>query len=257
MRLHVATIVNNTIVRPGVYLIEMQAPHLVQAVRPGQYCMLRCCHFQASDPLLRRPFYIAGIQRDRGTCTVLVHVRGRGTAWLAGLREGAAVDLLGPLGRGWTIRPTVRNLLLLCEEAQIAPLLLLAQVALEQELAVTLVSRLHDEREAYPPALLPPEAEYHIVAGDSDLGGDTDPFERLEGYLRWADAICCSVSHETLLALYNRSERVRSKNFAQATLSRPLPCGTGVCYACGTETRSGQKLVCRDGPVFEAGEIAR
>src|SRR5258708_40124127 len=137
MRLSTASITGNTEIRRGVHLIEMHAPQLAQAAQPGQYCMVRCCDRVASDPLLRRPFFIHTVRREQGLCTLLVHVRGRGTAWLVKQQEGASLDILGPLGQGWIVRPMVRNLLLIGEDEHIPALALLAQRAIAQELART------------------------------------------------------------------------------------------------------------------------
>jgi dihydroorotate dehydrogenase electron transfer subunit len=259
MRLSIATITANTLIRPDVYLIELRAPQLAQAVQPGQYCMVRCSTPQAysTDPLLRRPFFVHSVQRGRGLCTLLVHVRGRGTGWLARQQAGAELDILGPLGHGWTIRPTVRTLLLLSEDAHIPALTLLSQIALEQELSVALISQSRSEQEVYPPALLPPEVEYRIVAPDSSSGQPGDLLSVVDPYIHWADALYCAVSRETLVSLYTRFERVRNKHFAQGVLLHTLVCGNGACLACSVETYTGQRLVCKDGPVFDLREIAR
>jgi dihydroorotate dehydrogenase electron transfer subunit len=248
VRLSLATITANTALRPGVHLIEVHVPYLAQAAQPGQYCMVRCCHPLAHDPLLRRPFFIHGVQRAQGLCSLLVNVRGRGTAWLAQQSVGSALDILGPLGHGWLIRPTVRNMLLIGAESQIAALTLLAQVALTQDLAVTLLCLCSSDGEAYPPTLLPEEVEYHIVTGDLLI--------EAESYLNWADAACCSLPHDTLLTFYHRYERMRWRHFAQSILLQPLVCGSGICLTCNVETRAGQQLICRDGPVFAVREIA-
>ena len=215
--------------------------------------MLRCSPADASDPLLRRPFYVHGINRSRGTCTFYIHVQGRGTAWLAAQPEGAVLDILGPLGHGWTLRPTTRNALLIGEERSISALTLLAQVALEQDIAVTLINHSHSLEDSYPPALLSTEVEYSIVLQQQDK----HLLQTLKDILPWADAAYTSLSHETSLALYTQFDRIRSKNFAQGATTRPLVCGTGVCYACSIETRTGQKLVCKDGPVFDLRDIVR
>src|SRR5205085_8700955 len=101
MRLSIATITANAEIRTGMHLIEMHAPQLAQAVQPGQYCMVRCCDVEASDPLLRRPFFVQSVQRSLGLCSLLVSVCGRGTSWLSKQCEGATLDILGPLGHGW------------------------------------------------------------------------------------------------------------------------------------------------------------
>lgn len=257
MRLHTATLIANTPIQTDLYLLELHTPQLAQAVAPGHYCMVRCCPAFAADPLLRRPFYIHSVQRTQGLCRLLVHIRGRGTAWLAQQAEGSTLDVLGPLGHGWNIHPTTRNLLLVNEGAFIPALTFLAQVALEQELAVTLVSKTTTVNEAYPPMLFPQEVEYHIVTTDGSSGQHGDLQQVLSPYLTWADAACCSVSRETALTLYTYFERLRKKNFAQCAYIQPLVCGSGACFACSVETRSGQKLVCRDGPIFDLRDLVR
>ena len=42
---------------------------------------------------------------------------------------------------------------------------------------------------------------------------------------------------------------------AQVLLEVVLGCGVGACLGCTVETRRGRKLVCRDGPVFELGDV--
>lgn len=257
MRLYTATVTANREVRTDARMIEMYAPQLAQSVQAGQYCMVRCSPVDASDPLLRRPFFIHSVQRDSGLCSLLVHIRGRGTSWLATQCEGSRLDILGPMGHGWSIRPTVSNLLLVCEGMGIASLTYLAQTALAHELSVTLVAAYENEHEVYPPALLPPEVEYHIVTRDGSTGQQGDMLSVLGTYLSWADAACLCVARETSVALYSHFERLRIRHFAQAALLHPLVCGNGVCLTCSVETRSGAKLVCRDGPVFDLREIAR
>ena len=254
MRVHIATLTATTPIRSGVQLLEVHAPNLAQTVQPGQFCMVRCSATDASDPLLRRPFYVHSLNRSRGMCTFYVQVQGRGTTWLTTQPEGAVLDILGPLGHGWTLRPTTRNALLIGEERSISALTLLAQVALEQDIAVTLINQSRTPEESYPPALLSPEVEYHVVTEQQQ---DKNLVQMLTEILPWADASYSSVSHETSLALYTHFERLRGKGFAQGTITGPLVCGTGICFACSVETRAGQKLVCRDGPVFDLRDIVR
>ncbi len=255
MRLSTASITGNTEIRRGVYLIEMHAPQLAQAAQPGQYCMVRCCDRVASDPLLRRPFFVHTVRREQGLCTLLVHVRGRGTGWLVKQQGAVSLDILGPMGHGWTLRPTVRNLLLISEETNIPALTLLAQHAIEQGLAVTVIQQSENAVSVYPPALLPAEAEYQIVTRDGSVGHQGELTDIMGNYLGWADAAYCSVSRATSLALYQAFDRLRVKNFAQATILQALACGSGACLSCYIETHSGPKLVCRDGPVFNLRDI--
>ncbi len=252
MRMTTGIIIANTAIRPGLHLLDLYAPYIAQAVQPGQYCMVRCGDTQATDPLLRRPFFLHATQRARQQCSLLVAASGRGSAWLTRQPEHARLDILGPMGHGWEIRPGVRNLLLIGDGAAIAALTLLAQVAIEQELAVTLLCQFANDAEVYPPTLLAPEIEYHVTTATN---GERPLLERIGDSLAWADAVYCSVSLETAQTLYQRYERLRQKHIAQSLITRPLVCANGACLTCAIETQAGSKLVCRDGPVFTLEEL--
>jgi dihydroorotate dehydrogenase electron transfer subunit len=253
VRLFSTELVSTTPISSNASLLTVHIPALAQAARPGQYCMVRCCFPQAYDPLLRRPFFVHSADRAAGLCTFLIYERGRGSRWLASQPSGTPLEMLGPSGRGWKLPAMAHNLLLVAEEGQLASLTFLAQEALLEDIAVTIIYQCREEEKAYPPALLAPEVEYHIVA---DTGIDKFMAD-LAPYLFWADALCCSVSHETALALYNRYDRVRSKHFAQATAEGHLICGTGLCLLCDVETHSGSRLLCYEGPVFSLRELVR
>src|SRR5579875_1459349 len=113
MRLYRARLLENRQLRQGVHLLELDAPGLAQAVRPGQYCMVRCADEASFDPLLRRPFFIHSV--EGGHCRILLQVRGRGTRWLARQPVGEELDLLGPMGQGWRVPARASTLLLVAE----------------------------------------------------------------------------------------------------------------------------------------------
>ena len=252
MRLFSATIISNTEIRHGLNLLQAHSPYLAQAAQPGQYVMVAVRDALATDPLLRRPFFVHDVRRDQQLCSFLVAARGRGSAWLACQHERAALDILGPSGHGWEVPPTARNLLLIGEGMDCASLTLLVRVAIEQELAVTLLCEFAAEAEIYPPALLSPEVEYHVTTP----GSGAKPLVELAGdYLAWADAVYCAVSLPTAQALYRRYERLRHKHVAQCLVRRPLACASGVCLACAIDGYGGARLVCRDGPVFALEEV--
>lgn len=212
--------------------------------------MVRCCDSLASDPLLRRPFFIQATKHEQSS--LLVAARGRGSAWLARQPEEAMLDTMGPLGHGWEVLSSARNLLLIGEGALLASLTFLAQRAIEQELAVTLLCDFASEADIYPPALLSPEIEYHVTTPESGA----KPLVDLVGeYLAWADSVYCAVSLATAQALYGRYERLQHRQRAQCLVTRPFACGSGVCLSCAIDTRTGSRLVCRDGPVFALGEV--
>lgn len=252
MQLFVGMLTSNTKILPGVHLLEVHAPRVAHVAQPGQYCMLRCCDSLASDPLLRRPFFVSEVEPGRGLCRFLVYTRGRASAWLARQQPGMPVDMLGPLGHGWVLRPEVRNLLLIGEDPLLAALIALVNSAIEHELSITFIHYAASVEQSYPVALLPPEIEYQVFTGTNELATLA---RQSDAYLTWADAVCCGVSEALLTALSQAGGRWRERHFAQAILWSPLPCASGACFSCQVELRSGPRLICRDGPVFALHEL--
>jgi dihydroorotate dehydrogenase electron transfer subunit len=247
----------NSEILPGVHVLEAQAPHLARAAQPGQYCMLRGSDALAYDPLLRRPFFVAEVEAARDACRFVVYRRGRVSNWLARQQPGMPLDLLGPLGQPWKIRPQARNLLLLGADPLLPSLLFLARQAVERELTVTLIHCVERTETGYPPALLSPEIEYQLfVQSGNRATPGADLAGQLSTYLEWADAICCSLSEKVLAELVRSHPRWREKYLAQAVVERSLMCVSGTCLACQLETRHGPRLVCRDGPAFALRDIA-
>ncbi len=52
------------------------------------------------------------------------------------------------------------------------------------------------------------------------------------------------------------AEICRERGFeCQVSLEEKMACGMGACLGCAVPTKSGNKLSCKDGPVFNAGEL--
>ena len=101
-------------------LMWVKSPEIAPLAKPGQFVMVRCG--EGLDPLLRRPLSAHGVGAE-GRLALLFEVVGRGTQWLSSRREGNTIDILGPLGSGFSIAPGSRKLLLLAGGVGLAPLL--------------------------------------------------------------------------------------------------------------------------------------
>src|SRR4030042_6796061 len=77
----------------------LAAPGIAREAPPGQFVMGKVS--ETGHPLLRRPLGIHA--RSETTISLFFNVAGLGTALLAQKREGDRLDLLGPLGRGFTV----------------------------------------------------------------------------------------------------------------------------------------------------------
>ena len=76
--------------------LTVAAPEIAERAEPGQFVAF-AIGGQTSALLLRRSIAISGT--GGGTVNVVVSPHGPGSTWLAGLRPGESVDVVGPLGR--------------------------------------------------------------------------------------------------------------------------------------------------------------
>lgn len=205
------------------------------------------------ESLLRRPLSIH--QVDKGKLALLFTVVGKGTYWLAQCQAGDTIDLLGPLGNGYSIHPDSHNLLLVAGGIGIAPLCFLAQEALHQGCSVTLLLGAPTAAQLYPKDLLPPETELVITTEDGTAGKKGVITDLLPDFARGADQIFACGPIPMYRAMATQDQQLLKAKPVQISLEMRMGCGLGICYGCTLRTKRGLKQVCQDGPVFELNDI--
>jgi dihydroorotate dehydrogenase electron transfer subunit len=290
MKQTLCSIASNVEVMPGVYLMWIEAPDIAAAAQPGQFITVRCHDF-----ILRRPFSIhqsspltcspyesskrVGEDSGEGEIAILFKVAGKGTLWLSQRQAGDKIDILGPLGKGFTIGPKSKTLLLVAGGIGIAPLIFMMQQASSQQ-QVTLIHGARMAAQLYPFSSpgkkrsklspLPNGVQFIPVTEDGSMGQKGRATDILPDFLDWADQIyaCGPVDMYKTMALFlnpsplkgeEKGEGEKQGNLklkkCQVSLEVRMGCGFGACYGCTINTRKGLKRICRDGPVFELDDI--
>jgi len=167
MKQVLASIISNTEFMPGVNLIWLEAADIAATAQPGQFITV-CCE----GLMLRRPFSVH--QADSSRIALLFKIVGRGTLWLAQRQRGDKVDILGPLGNGFSVEPEARNLLLVAGGIGIAPLVFLAQRSAAQH-SVTLIHGASMASKLYPFSSLPLTLNPSPSKGGSEMGSNLLP----------------------------------------------------------------------------------
>ncbi len=188
---------------------------------------------------------------------MLFDVVGRGTAWLAGRKEGEEIDLVGPLGRPEEI-PEGR-ILFIAGGVGLAPLLFLVEEAKERGRDALLIIGIKRKEEIFPDFLLPGGVRVLWAAEDGSLDFRGTALDLSRPHLRWADFIfACGPSgmYRALLELV-RAEGLEGKfrGRIRVFLEQVMGCGVGACLGCSIPTIGGMKTVCRDGPAFDLFEV--
>ena len=253
-----AGITSNVEVMPGIYLMWLEAPDIALISHPGQFITVNC-----EGSTLRRPFSIhqtvianRSSEQSKETANpahvprqikgganeghhlsemaLLFKVVGKGTFWLSQRQRGDNIDILGPLGKGFTIAPSAKNLLLVAGGIGIAPLIFLAQHASPHH-SVSLIHGVSTARELYPltkvdsqqssshyPRLQTNDSQVatnlsegirFIPATEDGTAGEKGMLtEILPRFLDWADQVFACGPVDMYKAMANMSSRTEALN---------------------------------------------
>ncbi len=249
-------------ISPGHYLLTLRAPRITEVARPGQFVHVKCS--PAMDPLLRRPISLHYINKAAGTITLLYHVVGRGTQLLSQVREGETLDIMGPLGKGFTLPDKPGHVLVVGGGIGTAPLLPLVEALLEKDHRVTAVMGARSEEFLLGiDQLAGLGAEVHLVTDDGSRGHKgfvTDLVERIITGERVDFAYICG---PTPMMKATSRLFIKAGIPGQVSLEERMGCGVGACLACVCKgqlpatsyTSFDYKKVCVDGPVFNLEEV--
>jgi dihydroorotate dehydrogenase electron transfer subunit len=213
------------------------------------------------DPLLRRPFSIAGT-REGELLLILYRVVGRGTAIMAETREGKSLSLLGPLGKGFQLPKDNQASLLVAGGIGIAPLFFLIQRVSSR--SVHLMTGFGSAEEIIGIDQLGDFPIDISIATDDGTEGHAGPVtDLMEVFLRDRGG------DNHALSIFTCGPEPMLKKVAAMALDRGLPCqvsleaamacGLGACQGCAIKASSKEKrayyYVCADGPVFPVTAI--
>jgi dihydroorotate dehydrogenase electron transfer subunit len=229
---------------------------------PGQFAMLSpgsCSDVPRSDPLLPRPMavYRAESTAQGAQVEILYKVSGRGTGLLAEARPGQQVAFLGPLGRSFELPAAGERAILVAGGTGIASVYELAVRALENtRVTVLLGARTRDD-------LMGVEdfeavgVELRVATEDGSAGERGLVTALLEAEL--ADGAAARVYACGPTPMMRRCAQIAADHGRPCVVSleNNMACGFGVCLGCAAPLAAGgYALVCRDGPMFGAEQIA-
>jgi len=252
----IATVKLNKRVAHKTYLMSLHVSKAFLEAKAGQFVMVRVG--DNTDPLLRRPFSIAGIEKD-GSLIVLYRVVGRGTALMSQWKPGTTTRVLGPLGRGFEVSPKQAVSIMVAGGIGIAPLLLLTH-QLESTKAILLMGAGSREELIPIEGLARNELEVAIATEDGSVGRRglvTQLLDKTLNEVEIGQTMVYACGPQSMLqevASMCSHKGIR----CQVSIEAAMGCGVGVCLGCAVRSKKGQPpyyYVCKDGPVFDAEEI--
>jgi dihydroorotate dehydrogenase electron transfer subunit len=237
-------------VRPGIHLLQINCAEIAGISSPGQFVMISCG--MDSGRLLRRPISINRVVENR--VDFLFAQIGAGTNWLAQRKAGDLIDILGPLGNGFSIRPETRNLLLVAGGMGIAPLCFLAE-RVDSSQSVTMLIGAKTSSLVLPEEYLPECVNQIIATEDGSKGKKGMVTSLIPEQAGLADQIFVCGPLQMYQAINNKYLSWFKEKPVQVSLEVRMGCGLGFCYACTIKTYQGLKQVCKDGPIFNLEDV--
>lgn len=217
---------------------------------PGQFVEVAV---ETPGVLLRRPISINDVDYAANTLTLLIRNAGHGTSAMISMKAGEQLNLLLPLGKGFTTEAHQgARLLLIGGGVGVAPLLYLGKVlkadGFEPEFllgarsAADLLS-LEDFRSV---------GKVHVCTEDGSEGvkGFVTAHPCLnDEYHRY---YCCGPA-PMMKAVASVARR--NGTDCEVSLENMMACGLGACLCCVEKTVKGNVCVCTEGPVFNINEL--
>jgi dihydroorotate dehydrogenase electron transfer subunit len=263
-------VTQNVLLAKSTYRIRLQAPELAQAIRPGQFVMIRLPRM--TDPLLGRPFALYDTVLDRDgmprEIDIVYLVVGKMTGLLAALRPGDDVEVWGPLGNGFPDLTGKRQVALVAGGIGQTPFLAYVRELLGERgygggaarRTVERVSLFYGVRTAELAAgvkdFQAAGAATHLASDDGSLGFHGYVTALLEA-TGPADHLVGCGPEPMLRAVASLASRWGVP--CHLSLETPMACGVGICFSCVTPVKINSgwdyRRVCVDGPVFEAASL--
>ena len=237
----------------------LEAMGIAAQACPGQFLQIKT---EGADVFLRRPFSIHAVKGEK--LEVLYAVLGKGTQGFAEKKAGEYLDIIGPLGRGFSYHAGLaeyRLPVLVAGGMGVAPLFFLAQSIRRDyprfNLRVLLGAR-NKSQILCVRELKSLGCQVNIATDDGSQGFKGKVTGLLKNLLRQKE-------YDRRLMLYACGPKSMLKELtrlsqeyqapAQVSLEEHMACGIGACLGCIVKTVGGYQRVCKEGPVFDAKEL--
>lgn len=244
-------LVAKSLLADDVYSFTVSCPEIANQSENGQFVNIGVEGFS-----LRRPISICEIDKEQGTLRFVFRVVGEGTKKLAQLSVGDSVDLLGPLGHGFTMLPSDKKVVVVGGGIGVPPML---QVAKHYDHAIAVLGFKTSSECILVEDFEKLGCRVELYTDDGSCGNQGFVTAGLEKILQMdkIDMICACGPKPMLGGVAKLAENYGV--FCEVSLEERMACGIGACLVCACRLikDSGEYLghVCKDGPVFDAKKV--
>ena len=214
-------------------------------MQPGQFVQVEVPNSKST--YLRRPISINYVDYANNQLWLLVRKAGEGTSSLMKLAENDVVNLMLPLGNGFTIFPG-ETMLLIGGGVGVAPLLYLGKKAKEAGANVKFLLGARTENDLLELEQFESVGEVFVSTENGGKGekGFVTQHSVLNSGSFSRIACCGPMPMMKAVAKIAKDKSIE----CEVSLENVMACGLGACLCCVEDTVEGNVCVCKEGPVF-------
>ena len=256
-------VLSNIAVGPSYYRIKLSCNQRYTNAIPGQFVMVR--PIPQTDPLLPRPFSIHRLNKQDGLVTgleLLFKVVGKGTHALSLKKPGDYLDLMGPLGNGFSIPAEGKHIKIVAGGIGVAPMIFFLDYLKEHNHDLANIQVFLGGKSKTDLLCLNDFSAIGVpvyaTTNDGSSGDQclvTDPLE-IAVAESLPDIIYACGPMDMLACIAGIAHKY--KIACQVSIEAMMACGMGACLGCAVARRNHSDHylhACLDGPVFDIQEL--
>lgn len=233
-------------------LLKLTDSKALPDIFPGQFVEVLVKGSQKT--FLRRPISINYVDRERNELWLLVAMVGEGTKALGKLQVGEKVNVLFPLGNGFSpVRQSGEEVLLVGGGVGVAPLLEYGKYLKQNGARPSFLLGARTQKDLLELDMFRAIATVYITTEDASEGekGFVTQHSILEQKRFDRISVCGPKPMMVSVAKYAREKDIP----CEVSLENMMACGLGACLCCVEKTVKGNVCVCKEGPVFNINDL--
>ena len=232
-------------------LLRLRSMRPLPDIMPGQFVQVRVDG--SPSTYLRRPISIHDVELEQNEITLLVQQVGEGTRHLAAAEEGDTINMVLPLGNGFSLPEKGERCLLVGGGIGIAPLYYFAKVLNAKGVRPTLLLGGKTETDLLRLADYQKLGETFVTTEDGSLGEKGFVTMHSVWQKQGFDKIYVCGPKPMMKAVAKLA--AEKHVWCEVSLENLMACGLGACLCCVEDTVDGHMCVCKEGPVFNTRRL--
>ena len=219
---------------------------------PGQFVQVRVDN--SPSTYLRRPISIHNVQRETNELWLLVRLAGEGTRHLAMMKAGEQLNVILPLGNGFTMPASAEERpLLVGGGVGVAPLLFAGIRMREMGVEPTFLLGARSKQDLLQMDEFQRVGRVYVTTEDGSQGerGFVTQHSLLSEEQFTRISVCGPKPMMVAVARFARQAQVP----CEVSLENVMACVLGACLCCVEDTTEGHVCVCKEGPVFDIEKL--